>query len=76
MYINEFNDKNGNKVRVCSGIGGKIFFAARISENGSVHRIKSKYLPDRCTFDEAQEDLSAYARKQHWQSGGTYKMNP
>jgi len=38
----------------------------RRSTRGRLHRVKTKYLPLRKSFDEAQTDLNLYAKKKGW----------
>ena len=59
--IKKYKDPQGRIAEVTRGIGGDIFFSAHHG-----HRIKSKFLPLRDTFQAAQDDLDAYAAKKRW----------
>jgi hypothetical protein len=38
----------------------------RKSASDGMHRVKTKFLPERKDFDKAQEDLDEYAIKKGW----------
>jgi hypothetical protein len=68
-FENVWHDTNGKAVFVDSGIGGKNYMSFRRSDSGGLHRVKTKYLPVRETFDEAQKDLNLYATTYGWKLG-------
>jgi hypothetical protein len=46
---------------------GRIFMSFRINpRTGGTHRVVTKQLPERKSFDEAQRDLNRYAVKKMW----------
>jgi hypothetical protein len=56
-------------VFVSNGIDttGRRWFSVWQKDTGhGTHRIKTKFLPIRDTFDEAQHDLNVYAAKRGW----------
>ena len=59
-------DTHGNIVTVTPGIGGTTFIAARVSKNGSLHRVKSSALPPCKTAVRMQMLLDRYARQHGW----------
>ena len=59
--IKKYKDPQGRIIEVITGIGGDTFFSAHHG-----HRIKSKFLSLRDTFQAAQDDLDAYAAKKQW----------
>jgi hypothetical protein len=65
-FVTVWTDENGRGVFVDSGLGGRNFMSFRRSARGGLHRVKSKFLPLRKTFDEAQTDLNLYAQKKGW----------
>ena len=56
-----YRDPRGRTIEVVVGIGKDVFFSAHRG-----HRVKSKFLPPRDTFLEAQADLDAYALTKRW----------
>jgi hypothetical protein len=65
-FIRIYSDKKGNSVFVSRGLG-KRFMSFRQKEGAmGIHRVVSKKLPERKTFDEAQEDLNKYAITKKW----------
>jgi hypothetical protein len=68
-FENTWHDTNGKAVFADSGIGGKNYMSFRHSDSGGLHRVKTKYLPLRKTFDEAQKDLNLYATTYGWKLG-------
>lgn len=65
-FVASFRDDNGDRVFVSSGIGNSYFMSFRSKNGKGLHRIKSKALPERKTFDQAQEDLNKYAKAKGW----------
>jgi hypothetical protein len=68
-FVTAFFDENGSKVFVSNGIDttGKAWFSVRQKDSRyGTHRVKTKNLPIRKTFDEAQHDLNVYAREKGW----------
>jgi len=65
-FENVWHDEKGEDVFVNSGLGGKNYMSFRRSTHGGLHRVKTKYLPERKSFDEAQHDLNLYAKKKGW----------
>jgi len=63
---NKYRDVNGKIVFVNSGLGGKNYMSFRRSVHGGLHRVKTKYLPERKSFSEAQRDLDLYAKTYGW----------
>ncbi|MDR0456229.1 MAG: hypothetical protein LBH20_06060 [Treponema sp.] len=69
-FVVTFLDDNGQMVFVSSGIDTtkKKWFSVRQKDTRhGTHRVKTKALPIRTTFDEAQRDLNSYAAKRRWQ---------
>jgi len=71
-FANIWRDENGETVFVSSGLGKRKFMSFRRSASGGLHRVKTKFLPVRNNFDDAQEDLNLYARKKGWKLGEKY----
>jgi hypothetical protein len=68
-FVATFLDENCAWVFVSNGIDttGRKWFSVRQKDcRHGTHRVKSKNLPVRKTFDEAQHDLNVYARKKGW----------
>jgi hypothetical protein len=67
-FTKTYLDENGYIVFVSSGLSsGKMFMAfKRKSASDGMHRVKTKFLPERRDFDKAQEDLDEYAIKKGW----------
>jgi hypothetical protein len=56
-------DEKRRVVRVCRGLGG-VFFCGWVTPDGmSKHRVKSRQLPVRKTWDECEDDLIDWAGK-------------
>jgi hypothetical protein len=68
-FVNVWRDENDEAVFVDSGLGNKNFMSFRRSKRGGLHRVKTKFLPVRKIFDEAQTDLNLYAQKKGWKLG-------
>jgi hypothetical protein len=69
-FVVTFLDDSGQTVFVSNGIdtSKKKWFSVRQKDTRhGTHRVKTKALPIRTTFDEAQSDLNAYAAKRGWQ---------
>jgi hypothetical protein len=72
-FIKTYLDENGSKVFVSTGLwnAGKTFMSFRSkSPSAGMHRVKSKFLPERRDFDKAQADLDEYAEKKEWKEEG------
>jgi hypothetical protein len=68
-FVVTFCDENGSRVFVSNGIDttGKAWFTVRQKDaRHGTHRVKSKTLPIREDFDEAQHDLNIYAAQKGW----------
>jgi hypothetical protein len=68
-FVVSFLDDNGARVFVSNGIDttGKAWFTVRQKDTRhGTCRIKTKFLPVRKTFDEAQHDLNCYASTKGW----------
>jgi hypothetical protein len=67
-FVKAFRDENGATVFVSDGIAldDKTWFTVRQLQGKGSHRIKTKFLPIRETFDEAQSDLNKYAKQKGW----------
>lgn len=66
-----YQDEQGRDVLVSSGISGsggqrKYYGTYRRKANGSLQRIKTKFLPFRNSVEEAEFDLAVYAEKKGW----------
>jgi hypothetical protein len=71
-FTKTYLDENGYKVFVSTGLwnAGKTFMSfRRKSSSAGMHRVKIKFLPERKSFDKAQEDLDVYAEKKGWKEG-------
>ena len=67
MGYTEYLDHNGRRIKVSCGIsGGKNWMTCRVKKSGSLQRMKSKFLPERLTREEAQDDLDSYAHQVNW----------
>jgi hypothetical protein len=71
-FVNVWHDENGEAVFVSSGLGKNNFMSFRRSARGGLHLVKTKFLPVRKNFDEAQTDLNLYAKKKGWKLGQKY----
>jgi len=71
-FVNIWHDENGEEVFVDSGLGKRHYMSFRRSASGGLHRVKTKFLPVRNNFDDAQTDLNLYARKKGWTLGEKY----
>lgn len=67
--MTEYIDHMGKIVMVSQGIG-ELWFTCRVKKSGSLQRIKSKFLPERDTEEEAQLDLDKYALMKGWRMKG------
>jgi hypothetical protein len=68
-FVAAFLDDNGARVFVSNGIdttGRKWFSVRQKDTRHGTHRVKTKNLPVREYFDEAQHDLNVYAREKGW----------
>jgi hypothetical protein len=69
FVVSYFDDK-GNTVFVSTGLWntGKTFMSFRRKQKAGkgTHRVVSKNLPERKTFDEARTDLNKYAGIKGW----------
>jgi hypothetical protein len=66
-FVNIYRNDKGADVFVPSGIsGGKRWITVYCYNGKGTHRIVSKNLPERKTFDEAQTDLNRYAKVKGW----------
>lgn len=63
--MTEYLDHNGRVVMVSQGIG-ELWMTCRVKKSGSLQRVKSKFLPERATEEDAQDDLDAYAHQANW----------
>lgn len=61
-----YADQDGFLIRVATGSCERAYATYRIKENGFLQRIKTKELPARGTFNEAQDDLDQYALVLGW----------
>jgi hypothetical protein len=69
-FVRVYFDGKGQVIFVSKGLGER-YMVFRQKEGGmGMHRLVSKRLPERRTFDEAQEDLNQYALAKKWQHGG------
>jgi len=62
-----FIDHEGRRIRVFEGLGGGTWMSGRKTKSGGNRRIKSPYLPVRDNFDQAADDLKAYAQWRGWE---------
>jgi hypothetical protein len=68
-FIKIYRDETGSMIFVSTGLwnSGKTFMSfRRKSPSAGMHRVKSKFLPERKNFDQAQTDLDEYAKKKGW----------
>jgi hypothetical protein len=69
-FVRSYLDAEGNKVFVDTGLWnyGEHFmsFRRKPKAGAGMHRVKTKFLPERESFDEAQEDLNEYAEQKGW----------
>ena len=67
-FVKSYIDSRGWKYKVMSGIGENTFKARyqKPEKHGSVGWKGLAAVPWRKTFDEAQADLNAYAKKKGW----------
>ena len=73
----EYLDHNGQRIKVSSGIsGGKYWITCRVKKSGSLQRVKSKFLPERLTREDAQDDLDRYANQANWRKAEADTMAP
>ncbi len=70
-FVLTFIDENNFPVFISNGIASdnKTWFTVRKKTvwNG-IHRVKTKALPERKQFDEAQTDLNMYAQRKGWKN--------
>lgn len=64
--MTEYLDDMGRVIMVSQGIG-EMWFSCRVKKSKALQRVKSKYLPERSTAEEAQDDLNRYAKRMGWQ---------
>lgn len=64
-FVKSYIDDRGWQYKVVAGIGGSTFKARYFKPAGSGWKCVPR-LPWRASFDEAQGDLNAYARKKGW----------
>jgi hypothetical protein len=66
-FVKGFVDENGASVFVSwVNTSSNQWFSVRQHEGKGTHRVKTKFLPIRETFDEAQRDLNKYAKAKGW----------
>lgn len=63
--MTEYVDDKGSVVMVSQGIG-EAWMTCRVKKSGSLQRVKSKFLPERESEEEAQRDLDTYAAMMRW----------
>lgn len=61
-----YADQDGFLIKVATGSCKRAWATYRVKESGFLQRIKTKELPARGTFDDAQDDLDRYASGQGW----------
>jgi hypothetical protein len=66
-FVRVYSDEQGKLVLVSRGLGERFMSFKRKEGAMGMHRMVSKKLPERETFDEAQEDLNKYAIAKKWQ---------
>ena len=71
----EYIDDMGKTVMVSQGIG-ELWMTCRIKTSGSLQRVKSKFLPERDTEEEAQSDLDQYAKTMGWKKAPVGDAHP
>lgn len=62
-----YTDQDGFLIKVATGSCQRAWAAYRVKENGFLQRIKTRELPARVSFEEAQEDLDHYAQRMGWE---------
>jgi hypothetical protein len=66
-FVKSFTDENGYRVFVSwAETSLEHWFSVREGNGKGLPRVKTKFLPMRDTFDEAQSDLNKYAKSKGW----------
>lgn len=61
-----YTDQDGFLIKVATGSCERAWATYRVKESGFLQRIKTKELPARGSFGEAQDDLDLYAPGHGW----------
>lgn len=67
MRLARYKTKDGRRVRTAQAFNGRFGTFVVEAHTLSLHRYKSKALPMRDRWLEAQADLDAYAEKMKWE---------
>lgn len=62
-----YTGQGGFLVKVATGSCQRAWATYLVRENGFLQRIKTKELPARGSFEEAQDDLDRYASRMGWE---------
>ncbi|MHB8223761.1 MAG: hypothetical protein ACYDHV_13070 [Desulfurivibrionaceae bacterium] len=62
-----YTDQDGFLIKAATGSCQRAWAVYRVKENGFLQRIKTRELPARGSFEEAQDDLDHYAQRMGWE---------